>query len=472
MKPNKLKRNLIIIFSIIILLITIVFVLYVTTDIFRTKRGAFFRYFKQIPSTLDVLETSSNYQNFKDVKEERSYITNGEMIITDSDNIADESILSKLKLSLSGKVDNSSEKSNTDITISNQNDQLFTMTVARDKNLYGFFAPQIADGYIVVRNDGINDLLEKFGVENAENYPDELVPLNMDKILETSENEKKHIQKYLKIIMNQAPDTAYNKNKNQQIEVEGKRYQTNSYTLSLNSQQNANLQISLLEELTKDSIMMNMITSKCKLLNLSEKYTDINTLNSILRERIDNLKTDSSIAGNCAITVYEYKQKNIQTKINIGNVEIKLSNIIEENENFAILEINNINNKKIIAEIRKNETGHSLKIQTQEDDITNSIEIEYNMTGTVEENNIQNHYTIHLVNDIKNITFKYDENAIFTNDIGTFKEMQDGKIAVINDYDVDYAKEFIKLVKSQINYVYINEAASIGINLDPIFKIE
>ena len=47
--------------------------------------------------------------------------------------------------------------------------------------------------------------------------------------------------------------------------------------------------------------------------------------------------------------------------------------------------------------------------------------------------------------------------------------MQDDKVAVINDYDADYLKEFVNLVKKQINTVYINQAASIGINLDPIF---
>ena len=472
MKPNKLKRNLIISFSIIILLIAIIFVLYITTDIFRTKRGAFFRYFIQIPNVFDVLETSSNYQNCQKIKEEKSYLTNGEMVITDSNNIADESIMSKLKLNLSGKVDNISEKSNTDITISSENKQLFNMTVARDKNLYGFYAPKIADGYIVVRNDGINDLAEKFGILNTNNIPDELVPINIQKILELSNNEKKHLQKYLEIIKNQAPDTAYSKNNNEQIEIDGKRYQTNSYTLTLNSQQNANLQIALLEQLTKDSIMMNMITSKCKLLNLGESFTDINTLNNILKERIEELKNDSSIAGSFSMTVYEYKQKNIQTKIIIDDTEIKLSNVSDENKDFAILELQNSSNRKIIAEINKKDDGHSTKLQKQEDNITDSIEIEYNMSGTVEENNVQNHYIIKLVNDIKNITFKYDENVIFTDDIGTFKEIQDGKVAVINDYDVDYAREFIKLVKNQINSVYINEAASIGINLDPIFSIE
>lgn len=472
MKPNKLKRNLIIIFSIIILIIAIIFVLYITTDIFRTKRGAFFRYFAQIPNVLEVLETSDNYKKCQNVKEEKSYILNGEMIITDSNNIADESILSKLKLTLSGKTDNLSEKSNTDITISSDNNKLFNMTVARDKKLYGFFAPQIADGYIVARNEGINDLAEKFGIQNAKNIPNELVSINIQKILELSNSESRNIKKYLEIIKNQAPDTAYSKNSNQQLEVEGKRYQTNSYTLTLNSQQNANLQISLLEELTKDSVMMNMITSKCKLLNLSENFTDINTLNSILKQRIEELKSDSNRAGNFSITLYEYKQRNIQTNININGMEIKLSYINEDSGNYSILEIKDNSNRNIVAKIRKQENGHSIKLQKQEDDIINSMELEYNITGTVEENNIQNHYIIKLVDDIKKITFKYDENVIFTDEIGTFKEMQDGKVAVINDYDLDYAREFIKLVKNQINSVYVNEAATIGINLEPIFNIE
>ena len=34
----------------------------------------------------------------------------------------------------------------------------------------------------------------------------------------------------------------------------------------------------------------------------------------------------------------------------------------------------------------------------------------------------------------------------------------------------EYAKEFVELVKKQINNVYINQGASIGINLEPIFN--
>lgn len=471
MKPNKLKRNLIIIFSVIVLACAIILVLYNTTDIFRTKRGAFFRYFEQIPEAFEILETSDGYKTYQNTKESMPYITSGEMTITESNNIADASILNKIRLTLNGKTDNKSEKSNTRVTVNSENTELFNMTIARNKKLYGFYAPQIADGYIVVRNEKLNELADKIDFEYAENVPEQIMPLNIEKILEVKNVEKNSIAKYIKMINNQAPDTAYTKNDNEKIEIEGQTYQTTSYSLKLNSEQNSNLQISILEEMTKDSIMMNFITSKCRLLNLKQDFTDINTLNSKMKERIELLKNDSSLAGENVITVYENRQKNIQTKIEYDNKIITLSHIQNDDDNYVILKIED-ENKITTVKLEKNTDGYIVKIQNEENDIIKSAEFIFSLTGTVSENNIQNHLTIKLVDDIKRITFEYNDNISFTNDIGTLEEMQDDKVAVINDYDADYLKEFVNLVKKQINTVYINQAASIGINLDPIFTVE
>lgn len=468
MKPNKLKRNLIIIFSVIVLACAIILVLYNTTDIFRTKRGAFFRYFEQIPEAFEILETSDGYKTYQNTKESMPYITSGEMTITESNNIADASILNKIRLTLNGKTDNKSEKSNTRVTVNSENTELFNMTIARNKKLYGFYAPQIADGYIVVRNEKLNELADKIDFEYAENVPEQIMPLNIEKILEVKNVEKNSIAKYIKMINNQAPDTAYTKNDNEKIEIEGQTYQTTSYSLKLNSEQNSNLQISILEEMTKDSIMMNFITSKCRLLNLKLDFTDINTLNSKMKERIELLKNNPSMAGEIVITVYENWQKNIQTKIEYDNKIITLSHIQNDDDNYVILKIED-ENKITTVKLEKNTDSYIVKIQNEENDIIKSAEFIYSLTGTVSENNIQNHLTIKLVDDIKRITFEYNDNINFTNDIGTLEEMQDDKVAVINDYDADYLKEFVNLVKKQINTVYINQAASIGINLDPIF---
>ena len=472
MKPNKLKRNLIIIFSAILIVAATIFVLYNTTDIFRTKRGAFFRYFEQIPEMFEILDTSDEYKNYQKTKESKKYTTSGQMIITDSSNIADKSILNKIKMTVNEKTDNQNEKSNTEIVIKSEDQNLFNMTVARDKKLYGFYAPQIADGYIVVRNEKVNELAENMKLENAANIPEQIMPKNIKKILEIKNQEKNSIAKYIKMISNQAPDTAYTKNDNEKIEIEGQKYQTTSYTLKLNSEQNSALQIAILEKMTTDSIMMNFITSKCKLINLNKDFTDINTLNSKMKERIELLKKDPSIAGNFSITVYENKQKNIQTKIELEGKIITINYIKNDSDDYVIIKIENENNEKQVIKLEKKSDGHSVKIQQIKNDIMKSIEFIYSMSGTVSENNIQNHLTINLVDDTKSITSEYNDTVNFTNDIGTLKEMQDDKVAVINDYDKDYIFEFANLVKKQINTVYVNQAALIGINLDPIFDIE
>ena len=172
MKPNKLKRNLILIFSIVIILFATIFVLYMTTDIFRTKRDAFFRYAMQIPDVFDVLDTNSDYQTYQKTKQTNTYLTTGEMKITSSENIADESILSKVNMIVFGKTDNKKEQANYDITIRSDNNNLFSMTAARDKDLYGFYSEQIADGYIVFRNDNLTELATKMNIENAKNLFD------------------------------------------------------------------------------------------------------------------------------------------------------------------------------------------------------------------------------------------------------------------------------------------------------------
>ena len=145
-----------------------------------------------------------------------------------------------------------------------------------------------------------------------------------------------------------------------------------------------------------------------------------------------------------------------------------MRHIQNDDDNYVILKIED-ENKITTVKLEKNTDGYIVKIQNEENDIIKSAEFIYSLTGTVSENNIQNHLTIKLVDDIKRITFEYNDNISFTNDIGTLEEMQDDKVAVINDYDADYLKEFVNLVKKQINTVYINQAASIGINLDPIF---
>ena len=67
--------------------------------------------------------------------------------------------------------------------------------------------------------------------------------------------------------------------------------------------------------------MMDFLTSKFKLLNLDSNYTDINTLNSRMQEKIKDLSQNPEKATPITITVNEYKQKNISKILKFINIK-------------------------------------------------------------------------------------------------------------------------------------------------------
>ena len=119
----------------------------------------------------------------------------------------------------------------------------------------------------------------------------------MDKLLEVTDIEKKHIEEYYNLLKNNTPDTTYSKGTNK-IKIRDKDYKTTTYTLKLSGKESADTSISILSKLSQDSIMMDFLTSKFKLLNMSDEYTDINTLNIRMQEKIEKLKSNSQDADN------------------------------------------------------------------------------------------------------------------------------------------------------------------------------
>ena len=67
------------------LIITIA-LLYFFTDIFRTKRGAFYKYFNNIPTMLKVVD-SNDYADYKKAKKQYAYTREAEMTIQSSENM-------------------------------------------------------------------------------------------------------------------------------------------------------------------------------------------------------------------------------------------------------------------------------------------------------------------------------------------------------------------------------------------------
>ena len=211
---------------------------------------------------------------------------------------------------------------------------------------------------------------------------------------------------------------------------------------------------------------MDFITTKLRMMNLSEEYTDINSLNRKLKQFATEYQLNPSRYGKLSISVSEEKQNNIQIVIKFGNNSILINHIKNNNEEMAIFKINNSSVKlkkedaKIITELKT----------TTDENIERSILIVKEKVGSVNDNNLQYNYNIKYVNGIKSLDLTYNEQYTFGDNVGEIQGFKDANnVVILNEFNKEQVKSFVDKLKLKINEVYISKGSSIGISLDPIF---
>ena len=462
------KRKIRLILFLILILIIVVLVLFFNTDIFRTKRSAFLRYFNQTSDALDVLSTDK-FDEYNEKKENSSFIRNAQATIQSSNNVANSDILDKIKFNITEKRDDNNEKCELNFTINNKSDILENITAVKDKELLGIYCEDIANGYITIKNNDIKRIANDFGIENTLIVPNVIRNIKIKTLLETSKLEKKHLEKISEIIKNDVPNTAYIKDGQKKVTVNGVTYTSNVYRLTLNATDNTKLQIAILQYISKDSILMDYITSKFKLLGFDEQYTSINALNKLMNEKIDELNKNPEAAKELEIIIYGNKQKNLRMEIsNLFGKKVEVEHKDEDNVEYSSISIDG--NK---YSLENNKDTYTFKYEDANDSkFGKKLSVEFNQTGSASENDIKNSATINYQSGIKSITYKYNDTVNFTDDIGkvTSINSDDTSKIILNDYSDEDLKSFFKTLKEKINDVYAKKGASIGINLDKIFE--
>lgn len=462
---KKFNVKLIVVLIVICLIAIAGVILFFTTDIFRTKRSAFFRYFNQIPDVLKVVETK-DFDKYNQKKDVSPYERKANISIQSSSNIANSNILDKVNFKIDEKRDAKKEKTYIDFSFLNGNQTISNINLIRNKNTIGIYNEDISNAYITANNGDFKRIANDFWIEDVTIFPNEIRNVGIKKIIETSKIEKNHILECVNIIKNRVPQTAYSKEAKQKVIIKDKGYGAQPYKLTLSEEENAQLQILLLEKISKDSILMDYITSKFKYFNMSDEYTSINDLNNLITKKIQELKNSSKGVGKLEIIVYEYKQKNIKTEIISGNNKIVIEHLKKDNNEISTFSIND--NKIEVSYI---DGKYLLAYENTSEVNKKRIQIEYNQVGSINENNIRNNMTIVYTSGIKSITYLYNDSVEFKDEINDIKDFNDKENVLLNDYKDDEIKEFAKSLKRKINEVYINKGALIGINLDPLFIV-
>lgn len=483
LKSGNPKRKRIIIYVIILLIVLAIVFLYFKTDIFRTKRGAFIRYFKTTEKSVEIFKDKDITEYSKN-KRKNCYIRKGNLKVADSTNVADSGIMDKLSASINVKSNQEEEQNNIEVSLFSEGTGLGSFSLFQEKDLYGFYCSDISSDYICIENNNIGELISNIEYENdgtlvssalvnsgltdIDFLGEKYKAYPIETILELTTSQRNKLNNYYKILKNNVPNDAYFGENDVNINVDGTDYKVNQYIMSVTGSQSAYLQISLLTELSTDSIMLDCVTSKLALLNFSKEYTEINSLSDLIKAKIADLSQAPANAKDFKIVISNYKQQNIQTEITFGDLCIKINHV--ENDDAGQVSIFTINDTCIKLAKKNNSYKYSIKT-IDEYDNEKSIAIDLTRTGKFDDNNIANKATIYVVDGIKKLTLEYEDVVQFVSeeDLGIVNDLSNHPVGKINDYSEADLKKFITSLKSKINQVYILKGSQVGINLDPIF---
>lgn len=468
MMPRKKRIALAIAIPSIIVIIIIItgILLYLNTDMFKSNKTLFFKYFgknseniKEIEEIFESTEYEKNLQNNKytdDINIKVNYTNNLQTTSEDNSNT-----INNVKLLIKGEEDENNKYSYKDFKLekdkniatntenqsssensnesNNKEQNIMEVEYIKNDNNYGIRFSDLFKQYLLVENNNLKDLFRKIGYseQELENVPDsiEINDITLSDIKFTEDEIKQLSEKYSEIINKKVSKEKFEKNSKQVITINEKNITTNAYILKLTNEELNNLYVDLLESLKQDEIILNKIESiQNKINSININSSESKDLKESFAEEIDLQieKINKTNIGNqeTKIIVYENSGKTIRTAIQGKDYEINFDYINTQDEkNIELIvkkdeiETYNIKLKKdkdgIKLDIYSNDETNPIKISLEQNKnesdkkCSNNINLKYENANSKLE--VSAEQEINIVDNFENENTLNDQNSILLN---------------------------------------------------------
>lgn len=437
----KKKKIILIIVLILLILLGVLGYMYYATDFLKSDEQLFWKYAVK-NSEIAQLFNNDEIINIKNKKVNNSYKIDSSLNIHTKNNV--------YMVSANTNAKNSSDIF-TKIGLKKDNTDIIDCNFIKKNNIVGFKMDELANGYITVKNGNLKSLLQNMGIDNTTNFPDSINFETYSDVLELSQDDVNYItDKYTKLIISDTNKKTIAKVGAAGIKINDKIHTTTSYKIELSENEAKKILVDVFNELSKDSRALNIISTKMKMLNLSDEYSQINYISSKFSNIANNINSlDTSDDELLEIIVYAEKNELVQTSIKIK--QEKLIKIVNDKEN------NKINIKQeILKENLKDKFILSIsdvlnKILSQIEEIEISNE-------TKNENNIITNIDVLCKN---NITLTYNSNLQVTENIEESNDYDNSKKLVLNDLSKEQLKNLYNILSKNILSIYQDKKAII-----------
>lgn len=328
-----MKAKKILLFIIILLLVVAIAiaVIYFKTDIFKTTPQKFWKYANKNSEVMEMF----NNNEIQSIKNRRS---NNPYTITSNLNVRNGADIYNFTANT-----NASDVNNisTDVSFKLNNKDIANFTLVKKSNLFAFMMRDLANGFIAIKNNNIQELAKEAGMEDVSNIPDSINWFSMIDLLYIQESDAKYfVDTYSKLIMDNTSKENYSTEESE-IKIDNQIHQVTGYKIVLTEKESKELAKRLLIYMKNDDARaINFISSRLKLLNLPKKYTEYEVITNKITDIIEKLDSiETTDEQFLEATIYVEKGQTLQTNIKIkdGSV-IKIIFKKDENKLFIVQE--------------------------------------------------------------------------------------------------------------------------------------
>lgn len=458
------KKGIIIgiVVAIVIILIAIAGILLVMkTDLFKSNKTLFWKYMENgIGST--KITPNTQLEEIEKLKIQSPYTIKGELTLNSTDEQINKT-LEKLKLSVNSETDKSNNYSHTNAKINFADTSIFNIDYANTDNIYALKSDEIVTVYLGIRNENLKVLLQKLGVEEITDFPDEITPTNYADLFKFSEEELNHIkQTYMPVIENGITEDSYSKQTEAVIEKDGVSYNTTSYRLDLTGMQISDILVNMLNTLKTDSITLNLIATKAKILGAGDiTVEEVNNAIDDIINRIGELQFED-----VSFVVYSYKGETIATEILVKNKQkMTIYNNNNQNVKITIEDLTteaeyDVINIETSAQATTTQSSIIMKIAIDDNAL---IELNITNEGSAAQESLNTNVSLAFTSEGETTEFVYNQTMEFVSEIENMQKLDGTNCAILNDYSQEDLISLLQAIMNQISVVYNQKAQIIGI---------
>lgn len=507
MRSNK-KKIVVAVLSIAIIMSILIVgaILFLTTDFLKSDQELFFKYFLQ---NIDIAEEylKDPNQNVTEQMKSASYIVDSDIsfdLVSSESEIANQTTPPRnFSIKYTKNADPLNDRDYSEAKIKYLTKELFTAKYAHDGDLHvvngtnAITSNDLFNIYLGIENKDLKQLAQKLGEEDVSNIPNKIGKFSLTELLSLTEPEKQYVQNLLiQVINSQVSKNSYFHNKGVGIQIDKEKVNTNAYGVKLTNKEYKNLVVTILEAISEDKTILNILLQKVMLIDPQTDLT-IDTISSKVQEMIKQVNNKNFTEG-IIIQVYENNGQLVRTQIQENDQEyyiidnqrkndsirtlISLNYIFpktEENENeqtnnvtftddgYQVIEgsasgevqevipettIYTIKSIEFKKEVSGNENNITGILTFDMDDETYTISLQ-NMT---KQNNSGLTNNIILIINNSNITYftvKANSNISLSKNI-TVQDLNETNSAVLNNRTPENISQLLTAIKAQLKKIY------------------